>query len=138
MTVYVWRSWYEKPCVQHLPDPDTEPQPDDDPIARCGVTVWPAEFHPADTPRLHAVPHPTQAHIDRLRPAADMPAMQQESERLVTRPAPRPRPTCVHCGEPIVQFGRMWMHSLSRHKVESRCIVASRYTGTTAEPKEAP
>lgn len=41
MTVYVWRSWYEKPRVQHLATPH-EP---DDPTALCGATVWPAEAH---------------------------------------------------------------------------------------------
>ena len=41
MTVYVWRSWYEKPRVQHLATPHER----QDATALCGATVWPAEAH---------------------------------------------------------------------------------------------
>lgn len=41
---------------------------------------------------------------------------------------------CTHCHEPILRFGQLWVHD--RRVYDERCIVASRYTGTFAEPKE--
>lgn len=54
---------------------------------------------------------------------------------LVT-PAIRIPATCDHCQQPILRLGRLWVHD--RRVYDERCIVASRYTGTVAEPKEAP
>lgn len=50
----------------------------------------------------------------------------------MTRPTPRPRTRCDHCGEPIVRMGRIWMHD-GRY-LRPKCIVNSHETGTTAEP----
>lgn len=53
----------------------------------------------------------------------------------MTRPAPRTRTVCKHCGQPILRLGLLWVHDRSVY--DERCIVASRYTGTVAEPKAA-
>ena len=52
----------------------------------------------------------------------------------MTRPAPRPRPRCANCGEPVVRMGRLWMHD-GRY-LRPTCIVESRETGTVAEPRK--